>query len=809
MKRKSFTDKARYWFYKYLNGWKGTISIFLVIVMMPFTSIALTFEEASRYQSAMEMMNEVVDSSAFSSIADYDSYLDKRFALLATSQESDVNNEFNNYLTQNVKIMGKSVTVNSNKISGNYSLADIEVLKQQILENSEVSVTTKLISDGCDVDDLLDKLKKKLELDDVDKMVGQINDTADLTSSIVEVIKKIEETITTASSYKSAVEAYRDSYSNSDSGFVKKLTTLAEKLKTAEDSLDEDEDTSNIYNDSEVIAAITDANNAAKEYKKKTDELIEQEDKMKDAITGLIDKLQSVSDNLHTNKNNIEDGDLAAQCTTSTDEGLIAGVDQALISINSNISPSLKDDVNADITKLNEKSSNLSNFNAKQEITSSTTADTIPDKYTLITQFAIPSNIYDTLVTIKNQLDDKGNNVDTSGATNFLNLIGQIMNLSGVYDASLNSVVTSSVLYNSNVAKDISANLILDSMTMIVNAGNDFITLVKEGHGIRAVIVGLGELLVAIGEFFAAIVTWSWHTLTNVITLAASGPNEMYNSLLLYGYSVYNLPNRVSIDGRKTLFGYDYSDVFSLAGGVYTKNLTGGLGQIGSLSNNVTGSDTMFKGAEGEYVLIGSNNEIQNQAGTFMELYMLRLLLNLRPVLKDVQLSSIAALAGPMSWVVKVAAVIVEPMLDCILLVNGRKVYFWKNNIWLSYSGVNCLVQELLACSNISAGFTDMIKGAIQDTQGLAEMNGEFSMDYNENLMLLMVVSLDQTRYLERLQNVIQMEGLKKYNNNFSLDKTYTVVKAEVGYTLNPMFNLDGLTQGGLYTKKVVKYVGY
>lgn len=808
MKKKSFTDKARYWFYKYLNGWKGTISIFLVIVMMPFISIALTFEEASRYQSAMEMMNEVVDSSAFSSIADYDSYLDERFALLATTQESDVNNEFNNYLTQNIKAMGKSVTVNSSKISGNYSLADIEVLKQQILENSEVSVTTKLISDGCDVDDLLDKLKNKLELDDVDKMVGQINDTASLTSSVVEAIKKVEETITTASSYKSAVEAYRDSYSNSDSGFVKKLTTLAEKLKTAEDNLEEDEDASNIYNDSEVIAAITDANNAAKEYKEKTDELIEQ-DKMKDAITGLIEKLQSVSDNLHTNKNNIEDGDLAAQCTTSTDEWLIAVVDQALISINSTVSPSLKDDVNADITKLKEKSNNLSNFDAKQEITSATTADTIPDKYTLITQLAIPSNIYDTLVTIKNQLDDKGKNVDTSSATNFLNLIGQIMNLSGVYDASLNSVVTSSVLYNSNVAKDISANLILDSMTMIVNSGNDFITLIKEGHGIRAVIVGLGDLLVAIGKFLAAIVTWSWSTLTNLIALAASGPNEMYNSLLLYGYSVYNLPNRVSIDGGKTLFGYDYSDVFSLAGGVYTKNLTGGLSQIGSLSNNVTGSDTMFKGAEGEYILIGSNNEIQNQAGTFMELYMLRLLLNLRPVLKDVQLSSIAALAGPMSWVVKVAAVIVEPMLDCILLVNGRKVYFWKNNIWLSYSGVNCLVQELLACSNISAGFTDMIKGTIQDTQGLAEMNGKFSMDYNENLMLLMVVSLDQTRYLERLQNVIQMEGLKKYNNNFSLDKTYTMVKAEVDYTLNPMFNLDGLTQGGLYTKKAVKYVGY
>lgn len=194
MKKKSFTDKAKNWFEKYLNGWKGTISIFLVITMMPITSLALTFEEASRYQSAMEMMNEVVDCSAFSSIAEYDSYLDDRFALLATSQESDINNNFNGYLTDNVSAMGKSVTVNNKKITGKYSLSDQEVLKQQVLENAEISVTTRLISDVADVNELLDTLKENLKLDELDKMVGQVTDAMDLTSSVVEAVKNVKST---------------------------------------------------------------------------------------------------------------------------------------------------------------------------------------------------------------------------------------------------------------------------------------------------------------------------------------------------------------------------------------------------------------------------------------------------------------------------------------------------------------------------------------------------------------------------------------------------------------------------------------
>ncbi|HAX66226.1 MAG TPA: hypothetical protein DCY04_03115 [Eubacterium sp.] len=812
MKKKSFTDKAKNWFEKYLNGWKGTISIFLVITMMPITSLALTFEEASRYQSAMEMMNEVVDSSAFSSIAEYDSYLDNRFALLATSQESDINNNFKGYLTDNVSAMGKSVTVNNKKITGKYSLSDQEVLKQQVLENAEISVTTRLISDVADVNELLDTLKENLKLDELDKMVGQVTDAMDLTSSVVEAVKNVKSTYDKAVEYKTACDEYNASYNDSETGFIKKVINLAEKLKMAQDNLGDEDDPSTVYNNTDVITAITEANNAAKVYKEKTDSLATKEKEMQESLTGLLGTLKSIADNVHKNKDNIEDGDLAAQCTTSTDEWIIAAIDEALTQLNNMVSPDLKDKVNADVTKLQQLSNNLTGFNAKNDISSTTTVDTLQDKYKYVKveSLAIPSNIDSVLSSIQTNLDNKSSNINTEGASNFLDLVGQVMNLSGIYDSSMNAVLTNGVLYNSNVPQNLSTTLLLNSMTNLVNAGNNFVEGIKSKSifGIVNVLLAIKDVYAAEAQFLGAVVTWIGNSAKNLFAFVSGGFNEMYNNLLLYGYGVYNLSNRVSIDGGKTLYGYSYSKVFSLAGGTYSKSLTGALSNIGNISSNVNGSDTMFKGAEGEYLVIGSNNEIQNQVGTFFNLYMLRFLLDIIPVFKDAQLTSISAAAGPLAWLVKVAAAIVEPMIDSILLVNGRKVYFIKKSIWLSYTGVSSLVQELLSCSGISSAFTDKIKDTIKAADGVAKMKGKLNMDYNEHLMILMAMSVDQTRYLQRLQNVIQMEGLKKYNNSFSLDKSYTMIKAEVDYTLNPMFNV-GLTNGGYFNKRAVKYVGY
>ena len=84
-------------FNKYINDTKGVISLFLALVMLPFTSTALIIVESARYQNAMELVDEMLDCIGLSSIADFDSYLESRDGLLAMSQETAPMTNYNKY----------------------------------------------------------------------------------------------------------------------------------------------------------------------------------------------------------------------------------------------------------------------------------------------------------------------------------------------------------------------------------------------------------------------------------------------------------------------------------------------------------------------------------------------------------------------------------------------------------------------------------------------------------------------------------------------------------------------------------------
>ena len=113
---------------KYINGTKGAVSLLLALVMSPLLSTALILVESARYQDAVQLMEEIMDSSAFSTLAEYDSFLDERFGLLSISQETNINNVFGQYLEDNVPALGKSVTVNSKNASGKFALSNTDVL---------------------------------------------------------------------------------------------------------------------------------------------------------------------------------------------------------------------------------------------------------------------------------------------------------------------------------------------------------------------------------------------------------------------------------------------------------------------------------------------------------------------------------------------------------------------------------------------------------------------------------------------------------------------------------------------------------
>ena len=283
----------------------------------------------------------------------------------------------------------------------------------------------------------------------------------------------------------------------------------------------------------------------------------------------------------------------------------------------------------------------------------------------------------------------------------------------------------------------------------------------------------------------------------------------------MYGSAAYSLPNRTNYDSGKTLAGYSYSTIFDMAGGVKRGDaITGSISELSTLTNS-SGSDKMFKGAEAEYILVGSTNELMNQSVAFFDLYLFRLVCDLIPVLKNGEVSAMAALAGPGSWVVKLAIALAEPMLDTIILVNSSKSsqYISKKTLYLTGSGITLLLQDLTNITGVSQNLKDKIKDSIVAKNGDASAidKGIIDATYTEHLLLLMLLSVNQQTYMQRLQNIIQLESAVKNESEFTfkLSKAYTYINTDVTYTLNPMFNIDSLTDNGLFTANSNQYSGY
>jgi len=103
------------------------------------------------------------------------------------------------------------------------------------------------------------------------------------------------------------------------------------------------------------------------------------------------------------------------------------------------------------------------------------------------------------------------------------------------------------------------------------------------------------------------------------------------------------------------------------------------------------------------------------------------------------------------------------------------------------------------------------MKDTIKAHNGSPTEKGMFDASYTEHMLLLMMLSISQQTFLQRLQNLIQMETAVKNQSDyaFDLDKAYTYIYSDVEYTLNPMLKLDSLTNNGLFTASSQQYTGY
>lgn len=868
-------NQIRKFFRQFRRQTKGIISLFLALTLLPFSSFAILITESARYQNAAELLEEIIDGSAFSSIADYDSYLEKRFDLLATGQQTNVSDNFSKYMNNNMSAIGKNATLKSATAEGEFALSDPDILKAQIMENCGIEVTAEFIEDVGDIEELFKELKKCFggDLENMVNTMDAIEKSADIVKDVTEALECIKETVELYDYYAEV----KSTYLEKADAFETAVLQIPKELEAAENEIKEKQkaQSKNTENEKEsisdsvsdaptsssepietdpykhenVINAINEAETAADEYKsaastllKKFDEFAKKYTKMFGVIKELPTKIQKAKSAINKLK-----GDSAVSATFDWADGMKEQMYKLTAGLDSDI---LKDKVTQGKNQLNTQMENLRLFSG-ESVTKEWNHDTLVKKYYTPVELQVePLNFKSDIELIIEGMEaliptDKNDEVSL---TALLDLMNKMMGINFLYDESLKANVPDNVLFTTT-NMNWSSQAVLRSMQLLISSTSDFadsINKVIQGNlleklvGVAKFAKSLAELLGSIFSFVEAALKWIGDFVCGAISLIGDSVDDgLMKTLILAGYAGYNLPNRTTYGTGKSLNGYSFSEVFSTAGGSYTTSAAGSLLTLlgtGDL-NAVSSESTMFMGAEGEYVLIGSQNEIQNQMAAAFNLYMVRLLLDMILVFtsSDSALDAAASFGSIHAWIIKVAIILVEPMLDVIILQNGGKQYLIKDNLYLSPKGILALANDLVSVSDLNAGIKKHIndeltdearvevdpfdeKGALKsntdvekEAKGLTKISGKFMMDYTEYLILMILLMTSNDTIVERLQNIIQTEAKtkEKATNDFSLDQTYTYIKTDVEAELNPMFRIDALSDSGIFTVRRSQHVGY
>lgn len=800
-----------------INGAKGSISILLALAVSPLLSLTLLLVESARYQSVVSLMQELTNSAAFSALADYDSYLEERYGLLATGQKNDLESNVDDLMQANVDALGDAVTLNSVSASGSFSLGDTSVLKQKLLEHNELTVPVELALEGLNLQEIIDNLGKAMKVDELNKTVSSLQACADLMNTISTILDKAATAGSKFSEYSTAKATYEGT---AFTEFQEAALNYMEK-KNAEDTQQAEHDATDgnvleeVVEDFEESSAESEREEAWEELDEKRNAYKEAATKVqtaysaaKDAVAGVVKGLNDLPDKVEKAKKACEGNGKETICDTTTYEWLNKIQEQINSQLKSTLTSELTNLANEDIQELEEQIVALRNI-SEDNIPSEWSQTEISSAYHPLKQDAITQSVIDRLNVMTTVLDGDATTEDAAkeDLSLLLDLLNGLLDVSFLYNGKLDSVVSEDAMFVSSTPNlsDIAGVAAMKNMMQSIQ---DFGDALDEG-GLFKLISSAAKFILALVEFVTAMITWVGKVAVRLFQIIGSLP-ELYNNVLLYGYGAYNLPNRLSRspEGRKSsLSGFSYEKIYTMAGGLSGSDSL--LGEWNTLTlNSDPGSDDLFKAAYGEYLLAGFYSEQANQTATTFNLYMLRLVLDLGPVLKTV---SVGAVAGPVGIAIKVGFLLLEAFIDTIMLVNGQEEYLIKETTYCSPAGFVILQTKGIQLLGLGAKLENKLKTVVENHNGTPTNKGILESDYTDHLLLLLMLSLSPEEYLRRMQNIIQMECAKKYEKDFDfeLDQAYTGINGSVQYAMNPLFDLDDLTSGGLFDVKKEFSVGY
>jgi len=795
---------------------KGTVTILLMIVVTPFLSLTLFLIESVRYQDVIEMIYEIEDCSAISTLGNYDPFLHDRFGLVAVDQTTDISTLYNGYLTGNMESIGNEVTINSINATGQYALSNQGVFEQQVHEFSEINSMIEIIFEGFDLQDLFDKLNDKIDTSGLDKVTEGGNKAMDILDALKPVVidingdsepeegDPIPSLQTLCTDYTNTITPAKEARDE----FLPKFDTFRSALATARAN-----GVSNPYTDSAVQSAITDMQSSMDAYRSAVATSKEKFTALTGRISTLLHDVGVLQDAIDELAGDTDIAEmLEAASAFIADFNTVISSDAFDSYMNGN-NASFDSIINT-IDQINGSTFSEIGWNSNDSI-----------MMNLATNF---DNLYSSLSSAVEHISTFfGDDSSVGSISKYLKLINKIKNMSVLYDQSLNSKISAADMAVA-VDPNGSASDIMDAINDFVSACNDVIDTIEHpdiffivkivkaaakfvralARMIRAVFRWIGEFIDAIAD----IINRVGGDFSNIIPV-------LYEKLIVCGYATYNFSNRTNYNtGKSSLTGHDfkYDGNASLS-----HSFSGGLSALGDLASGSTvtvSNDTRFKGAELEYIQNGLGTEVQNQVITFIELYFMRMALDVAAVFTDPDLTPIADGFPPFTWAVYLIVLLVEPFLDCILLVNGGETPLFKGNLYLSPTGIGAFIAELARVTGIASAAGDVLGMKSSEVDALLEeLEGTFGSSgtipnigktkYAEQVFLMLLLKGNETTMIKRIQNLVNMEA-KTNDPNFDLNKAYTYVQSDVNFTLTPMFNV-GFANNGYVTGSNVRIVGY
>ena len=215
--------------WKFFNKAKGTISVFLVIILVPIMAMCSLFVDASRIKLSQAVIASAADSSLNAVLAEFDSELAELYGLMASCQsDAEVIAAAKQYFKDSLVSQGLSDSkveqyseslagvvggdsINdflgilaedtlSIKAANNGRLTNTAIFKDQIVEFMKYRAPIEAVSD------LIEKFKKmKKEADTADEETKMIEEMEDYYNAENEVLKKCKEIYSLIKEYNQAV----------------------------------------------------------------------------------------------------------------------------------------------------------------------------------------------------------------------------------------------------------------------------------------------------------------------------------------------------------------------------------------------------------------------------------------------------------------------------------------------------------------------------------------------------------------------------------------------------------------------------